>query len=85
MSPAGPAAAVSVPATPDPEMSATGATICCVNDWQRSMLTRAIAEDVVWISRAGALIAPDADCSSIEDDIAGVQRDIDRMRALLLR
>ena len=49
------------------------------------MLTRAIAEDVLWISRAGALIAPDADCSSIEDDIAGVQRDIDRMRALLLR
>ena len=69
----------------DAELSAAGAKVCCMNDWQRSMITRAIAEDTSWISRARALITPDADCSSIEDDIADAQRDVDRMRALLLR
>jgi hypothetical protein len=47
------------------------------------MLADAIAEDELWISRARALITPDADCSSIEQDIAVAQRDVDRMRALL--
>jgi hypothetical protein len=56
-----------------------------MNDWQRSMTTRAIADDTSWISRARALTTPDADCSSIEDDIADAQRGVDRMRALLLR
>jgi hypothetical protein len=76
-------AAVCSPAAADVELSGDGATICCMNDWQRSMITRAIAEDMSWISRARALISPDADCSSIEDDIADAQRDVDRMRALL--
>jgi hypothetical protein len=72
-------------ALPKSETSATFGTLCDMNDWQRSLIARAITEDVVWISRARALITPDADCSSIERDIAGVQRDVDRMRALLLR
>jgi hypothetical protein len=50
---------------------------------QRSMIANAIAEDELWISRARVLITLDADCSSIERDIADVQRDVDRMRALL--
>jgi hypothetical protein len=54
-----------------------------MNDSRRSILVRAIAEDELWVSRARALISSDADCSSIECDIASVQRDVDRMRALL--
>jgi hypothetical protein len=53
------------------------------SDWQGALIRRAIAEDELWIAQARALIAPDADCSSIEERIARIERDVARMRALL--
>jgi hypothetical protein len=50
---------------------------------QRQMIARAIATDEAWISRRRPLIEPDEDCSDIEESIAQVQRDVDRMRELL--
>ncbi len=50
----------------------------------RKLLRQAIADDERWIARAKALIVDDgADYSSIEEDIAFAQRQVDRMRALL--
>jgi hypothetical protein len=49
----------------------------------RTLIARAIAEDERWVAQARALVEPDVDCSSIEESIAGVERDLARMRALL--
>ena len=50
----------------------------------RKMVVTAIAEDEAWIARARAIMRGcDGDVSTMREQIAAAQRDVDKMRALL--
>lgn len=55
--------------------SALGSTLSTMTNHQEHLITEAIKVDQLWISRAGALLEPGVDCSSITDAIARAQHD----------